>query len=261
MKITMIGAGNVATHLGKALVKEGHEIEQVFSQNLLRAHTLREALDARSAADNLKEINKNADLYIIAVPDSAINTVAETLSDLGFGNKLIVHTSGATSMEVFNGVNSPLMRVGVFYPLQTFTKSRAISFFEEVPIVLEAKNEADLGILTALANQLSDNVYQLPSENRAKLHLAAVFVNNFANHLYSIGEELAEEAGMNLDILLPLIRETVNKLTSGSPAEMQTGPAIRRDTVTIERHLTLLEAHPDLQQIYGIMTKSIQKGV
>jgi predicted short-subunit dehydrogenase-like oxidoreductase (DUF2520 family) len=257
MKITLIGAGNLATHLGKALVATGHGIEQVFSQNLLRAHTLREALEANAATNSLQEINQNADLYIVAVPDAAIGPVVETLAECGLGNKLIVHTSGATDIGVFKASNSLLLRYGVFYPLQTFTKTREISL-SDVPIFVEANNGEDRQFLLGLANELSSQVFNLDSSDRAKLHLAAVFVNNFVNHLFSLGERIVEETGLPFEILRPLIQETVNKLADGAPEMMQTGPAIRRDTVTIERHLSLLAGHPALQQLYGQLTKSIQ---
>ncbi|MBI1227688.1 MAG: DUF2520 domain-containing protein [Bacteroidetes bacterium] len=256
MRIVLIGAGNVATHFGRKLMEVGEQVIQVFSRNRLKALQLAKELEA-AATNDFAEINTDADLYILAVHDDAIGEIAAQLAENGITDKLIVHTSGATPMRVFEAA-STLKRVGVFYPLQTFSKIRKPDF-QKIPICIEARQEDDLTILLNLAHNLSNKVYHINDEQRASLHLAAVFVNNFTNHLFAIGEKIQTDSGLHFEMLLPLIHETVAKLTEGPPAVMQTGPAIRHDEATILRHLHLLSGQPTLQEIYQIMTKSIQQ--
>lgn len=258
MKIVLIGAGNVATHLGRKLVEVGHEVGQIFSRDLQKAKLLGELLAAAQVTSDLDEITNQADLYIIAVHDDAIGEVAGHLAKIGLDGKLIVHTSGATPMQVFAEAAPGLNHVGVFYPLQTFSKIRQPNF-QQIPICVDAQMPEDLMLLQHLGNQLSDQVYHINDEQRATLHLAAVFVNNFTNHLFAIGENILKEGNLSFQLLLPLIRETVGKLEDGSPAAMQTGPAIRYDVETIRRHLLQLEGQPGLQEIYQLLTKSIQQ--
>ncbi len=260
MKIVLIGAGNVATHLGRKLVEVGHEVEQVFSRDLPKAKRLGEQLASVYVTNDLDEITTQADLYIIAVHDDAIGEVADRLAKIGLADNLIVHTSGATPMQVFAEAAPSLEQVGVFYPLQTFSKIRQPNF-QQIPICVDARQPEDLRLLKHLGKQLSEHVYHINDEKRATLHLAAVFVNNFTNHLFAIGDKILKDGNLPFEMVLPLIRETVGKLEDGSPAAMQTGPAIRHDEATIQRHLHLLEGQPALQEIYRALTKNIQTGV
>jgi len=255
MKIILIGAGNVGWHLGCRLRDCGEKVVQVFSRNLLKAKELGAEIQAAST-HRLDDISPDGDLYILAVQDDAIREVAEKLASKGLNKKLIVHTSGATPMTVFADV---LERYGVFYPLQTFSKKRQPDF-SGIPICLDARLEQDREDLAVLAKKISREVYQVSDEQRAVLHVAAVFVNNFTNHLFNIGHEILEKEGLPFDLLLPLIRETVGKLEDGTPAEMQTGPAVRADGSTIQRHLHFLEQYPDYQEIYRLLTESIGQG-
>ncbi|MBI5916065.1 MAG: DUF2520 domain-containing protein [Bacteroidetes bacterium] len=256
MKIVLIGAGNVATHLGRKLVEVGEQVVQVFSRNLLKATELATALGARPI-DNLYGLNARADLYIIAVHDDAIAEVVEKLGEFELEDKLVVHTSGATPAKVFDAAPE-LNRTGVFYPLQTFTKGRQLDF-SEVPICISASQTDDLQVLEVLALKLSPHVYKVTDAQRAWLHLAAVFVNNFTNHLFEIGHSSLKKQQLPFEMLLPLIRETVAKLDSGPPKAMQTGPAVRHDWTTTERHITLLNGRGDLQEIYRVLTKHIKR--
>lgn len=255
MKIALIGAGNVATHLGRKLFGVGEELTQVFSRNWLKAKQLADELGAVPVVD-LAEITASADLYLIAVHDDAIGEVAARLAENGVVDRLVVHTSGATPMQLFSEAAPGLERVGVLYPLQTFSKIRQPDF-TKIPICVDASQTSDRELLRSLALNISPHVYPINDQQRATLHLAAVFVNNFTNHLFAIGENILKVGDLPFEMLLPLIQETVGKLENGPPAAMQTGPAIRHDEATIERHLRQLDGQPDLQEIYRLISQNI----
>jgi predicted short-subunit dehydrogenase-like oxidoreductase (DUF2520 family) len=250
MRIVLIGAGNLATNLGKALFHAGHEIVQVWSRTEESARTLADVLKCASTTD-LKEVENTADVFIISVKDSVLSSIASSLKE-GREGQLFVHTAGSMPMDTL-----PFERRGVFYPMQTFSKSKEVDF-SVIPCFIEAKGEEDLQLLKTLALTISDTVYELDSENRKYLHLSAVFCCNFANHCYSLGAELLKKHGdIPFSVMLPLIDETASKLYSMSPREAQTGPAVRWDTNVIEKHLQLLADTPDMQKIYELMSKSI----
>ena len=246
IQITIIGSGNVAQHLIKAFSKsEAVEIAQVFSRKKEKLSSLIEFDKIVSDYQDLKE----ADLYIIAVTDNAI---ADVSRQLPFNNQLVVHTSGTASIETLDDKN----RKGVFYPLQTFSKNKEIDF-SVIPICLEADNTFDFRVLETVAKSISKAVFPINSEQRKALHVAAVFVNNFTNHLYQIGQEICEENQVPFDILKPLIQETAEKIKTLEPVDAQTGPAKRNDSNTIEAHLEYL-TNENQKNIYKILTQSIQ---
>jgi len=246
IQITIIGSGNVAQHLIKAFSKsEAVEIAQVFSRKKEKLSSLIEFEKIVSNYQDLKE----ADLYIIAVTDNAI---ADVSRQLPFNNQLVVHTSGTASIETLDDKN----RKGVFYPLQTFSKNKEIDF-SVIPICLEANNTFDFRVLETVAKSISKAVFPINSEQRKALHVAAVFVNNFTNHLYQIGQEICEENQVSFDILKPLIQETAEKIKTLEPVDAQTGPAKRNDSNTIEAHLEYL-TNENQKNIYKILTQSIQ---
>jgi predicted short-subunit dehydrogenase-like oxidoreductase (DUF2520 family) len=248
-KIVIIGAGNVATQLGLALKKSKHIIVQVYSKHLSSASTLSKKLNSKST-NTLDAIDTSADIYIIAVKDDAI---AEVASLLRLKNKMVVHTSGSVDVHVLKPVSK---KYGVFYPLQTFSKSKKVNF-KTVPICLEANNNNTLSDLYNLASSISNNVQKINSEQRRTIHLAAVFACNFSNHLYAIASTILIEKEVSLDILKPLIEETAHKIKKNSPLEMQTGPAIRKDKKTMDNHLKMLADKKELQQLYKLLSKSI----
>ena len=250
-KITLIGAGNVATHLGLRLVECGHSIEQVFSRNIQNAKKLAHSLNA-SPIDDLQAVQSTADIYIIAVKDDVIELIAKFFP---FKNKLVVHTSGATQSTVFKPY---FERFGVFYPLQTFSKDKKADF-ETLPICIDANNSDDIDNLKKLGQSICPNIYQIDDRERAILHVCAVMVNNFTNHLYALAADILTKEAISMDILLPLIQETVNKIQIHPPKAMQTGPARRSDELTLDKHLNFLEAHPNVKEIYQILSKSISK--
>ncbi len=249
--IILIGAGNVGYHLGKRLYEKGLHMDQVFSRTVEKANILAKIVGAQAITD-LADVHSDADLYILAVHDSAIADVAAKLPAKG---KLVVHTSGATPSSV---LAPHFERFGIFYPLQTFSVSRMVDF-EQIPICVYACQESDLQLLENLAKQISPKVYRIDDAQRATLHVAAVFVNNFTNHLFQVGYDILEKENLPFDLLRPLIRETAEKVQEHLPARMQTGPAIRGDESTIRRHLAYLEKYPEYRSLYELLTGSIQK--
>ncbi len=246
IKVTLIGTGTVSTHLKEVFTKtDSVEVIQVIPS---RGNALSKALKTTPNQDEIGLNSEEPDVYIIAVSDDAITSVSELLTKSG---KIIAHTSGSVSIDALpNGV-----RKGIFYPLQTFSKGRKVNF-KTVPICIEAEKKEDLELLRRLGESISGSVYKISSEQRKLLHLSAVFVNNFTNHMYQIGNEICEDNQVPFDILKPLISETVEKLDSLPPLEAQTGPAKRSDQQTIQRHLQQLknETH---KEVYQIITKSI----
>ena len=250
-KVIIIGSGNVAQHLIAAFQnsqKLGIEIElvQVFSR---QTGSVSHLLDLNQITNELDALAE-ADLYIIAVSDGAIAAIS---SQLPFKNRLVVHTSGSVSLNALDDNN----RKGVFYPLQTFTKNKAVDF-KTIPICLESENATDFQLLDKVAKSISDKIFAINSQQRKALHVAAVFVNNFTNHLYQIGQEICQEHQVPFEILTPLITETAQKIVLLSPSEAQTGPAKREDSATIESHEAFLNNENHLK-IYKTLTQSIQR--
>jgi predicted short-subunit dehydrogenase-like oxidoreductase (DUF2520 family) len=245
IKVSIIGSGNVAQHLIQAFQLNSQiELVQVVARNIKKvAH-----LDSNRITSDYTQLQE-ADLYIIAVSDDAI---AEVSSALPFINRLVAHTSGTVALDSMNSNN----RRAVFYPLQTFSKDKPIDF-KSVPICLEAENENDLQILKQLAHSISNAVYEINSEQRKALHVAAVFVNNFVNHLYQMGNEICDANAIPFEILKPLIQETANKIATLSPKNAQTGPAKRNDLKTIAAHEEFLKDE-NQAAIYKLLTQSLQ---
>jgi predicted short-subunit dehydrogenase-like oxidoreductase (DUF2520 family) len=250
MKIVILGSGNVATHLAKALKAIGEELLQVYSPNLTHAKVLADELEAE-AINALDKIDNHADLYIISVKDDAIEEVAAALINV---DGLVVHTSGTTSIT---SLSAHVKNAGVFYPLQTFSKHKSVSF-NTIPLCIEATDENQLQVLKTLGNKLSTKVYQLDGEKRKVLHLAAVFACNFPNHLYSLANQILSKNNLDFDLIRPLIAETADKVMNDLPANVQTGPAVREDKNTMNKHVSMLADLPELQEIYQTLSNSIK---
>lgn len=250
MDVVLYGSGNVATHLAKALKAIGENIVQVYSQNLDNAKLLANEIDAEAISSYADLIN-TADLYIISVKDDAIDEVAAQLEKV---SGLVVHTSGTTDINVLSKHG---LRAGVLYPLQTFSKAKPVSFYN-IPLCIEAETEADLRTLEKLATSLSNKVYNLDGEKRKVLHLTAVFACNFPNHLYALAAKILDSNQLEFDILRPLILETADKVMTNLPIDVQTGPAVRDDQNTINKHLNMLKNLPELQEIYQTLSNSIK---
>lgn len=252
MKIVLIGAGNLATHLGKALHAAGHDMVQVFSRTMQSAETLASLLDAEPLTD-MAQVRDDADVYIFSVKDSALEQLISQLC--GGEKKVFLHTAGSMPMSVFRG---KALHYGVLYPMQTFSKQREVDF-SIIPCFIEANDEFALKQIESLAGQISHRVYQLSSEDRKYLHLSAVFACNFANHCYAASQELLQQHGIPFDVMLPLIDETAAKVHGMTPKEAQTGPAVRYDENVIGKQIQLLENQPYFQKIYDCMSKSIHE--
>lgn len=245
LEVVIIGSGNVAQHLIKAFKKSTKiKVVQVYSRNTESLSHLLPSSKITSDYAKLKEVS----LYIIAVSDAA---VVEVSSKIPFTNKLVLHTSGSIAI---NDLDSKNIR-GAFYPVQTFSKAKNVDF-RTIPICIEIEQETMYNVIETVAHSISDSVYTITSEQRKSLHIAAVFVNNFVNYLYQIGNEICDENKLNFEILKPLILETANKVMKLSPIEAQTGPAKRNDSQTINAHLNFLKFE-NQKEIYKILTKSI----
>lgn len=248
--VVIIGAGNLATQLALAMADKGIQVKQVYSRKIDSAKVLAEKVNA-GFTSNLSELSANADLYVIAVKDSAIQEVLENLRLAD--DRLIVHTAGSVPMNVLEGFSN---NYGVFYPLQTFSKNRKADFLN-IPICIEASHPSTFLTLEKLAERLSSSVNQINSAERKTLHLAAVFANNFVNHMYAIGAEILREKKLDFDLLRPLISETAAKIQELHPLDAQTGPAKRYDQNVIDTQLKMLDAKPEYRKIYSFVTESI----
>ena len=251
--VVFIGAGNLATNLAKALYYKGFRIVQVYSRTEESARALAEKVEADYTTD-LQEISKDAKLYIVSLKDAAFVELLPQITE-DKQKSLLVHTAGSIPMSVWEGHAE---RYGVFYPMQTFSKQREVDF-REVPFFIEAKRPEDVELLKAVAGTLSEKVYEADSEQRRSLHLAAVFTCNFTNHMYALAAELLEKYHLPFDVMLPLIDETARKVHELPPCDAQTGPAVRYDENVINKHLSMLEDTPALQEIYKLMSKSIHE--
>ena len=251
MDIVMIGSGNVAAVLGRKFAAAGHKIIQVVGRNATAASELAYEWDTESA-NYMSLINRRADVYLIAVTD---NVIAEIVADLRLPGKVVAHTAGSVSKDVLKSVTD---HYGVFYPLQSIRKD--INYLPDIPVYFEASDEKAAGVFKKLAASISLKPPIIAgSEERLKLHVAAVIVNNFTNHLFALAEQFCREEKLDFRQLLPLIEETLQRLKTSSPFETQTGPAFRNDEETLQKHLEILKSRPHLLQIYKVMTESIKK--
>lgn len=260
MKIVLIGAGNLATNLGKALKKAGHDILQVYSRTATSAEALAAILDCPATID-LTAIDNRADVYILSIKDKALRDVIGELtralnsSGAALSEKVFLHTAGSMPMDVFKG-KAP--HYGVFYPMQTFSKTREMDF-SIIPTFIEWNDETTHTRLATLAQSISRRVYPLSTADRKYLHLSAVWACNFVNHCYDIAAEILAAHHLPFDVMLPLIDETARKVHALSPHDAQTGPAVRYDENVIAAQSALLADDPELRQLYELLSKSIHR--
>lgn len=245
-RVVIIGAGNVAYHLIRSITSSGNKLVQIFNRTL--SHV--QAVSQTNITGNIHALTPDADIYIICVKDIAIADIA---SQIDLGDKLIVHTSGNRSMDLLKNCST---NYGVFYPIQSFTKNIPINF-KQIPLVIEANNHEAQEMLVNFSRTISNHVILMNEEDRQKLNIAGVFVNNFTNYIYSLAYDYLKNENIDFTILQPLIQNTVDKLQLGNPREMQTGPAVRNDKDTIASHLSLLEKYPQLRDIYQEVSDSI----
>lgn len=246
MQIVLIGSGNVAFHLAKAFTEAQIPISQIFGRNTTELQKISEQFSIPFSTETLAD----ADLYIISVSDSSITEVSSLIKNK---NVLVTHTSGSVSREALNGN----YRKSVFYPLQTFSKSKNLDY-SKIPFFIDAENENDEEILKNLASKISKNVMLANDEKRKYIHLTAVFACNFVNHLFARAKEISDSQGIPFDYFLPLIDETTQKIHELEPKLAQTGPAIRNDEKVLKLHESLLTDEEKLK-IYKTLNESIKK--
>ena len=246
IKIILLGAGNVGHHLSKAFNKS-QQIDLVQWYTRDKNKIISSGLDTE-IIDDLANI-KSADVYIISISDSYIGDLSK---ELDISDKLVVHTSGSLNFTILDNKN----RRGVFYPLQTFSKNKELEM-SKVPICIESENNQDLMLLEKIAKHINCKSYKINYQERITLHLAAIFSNNFVNHMFTIGKEILESKNLDFNILKPLIDETVDKIHKLDPENAQTGPAIRNNNGIIINHIKELKKK-DHKKLYELMTKLIQ---
>jgi predicted short-subunit dehydrogenase-like oxidoreductase (DUF2520 family) len=248
MNIVIIGAGNIAHCFGHLLKIHGHQILQVISRNKENAQELAGLLQA-SATDDLLDIDMEADIYILAVSDGAIPELNE---ELRLGKRIVLHTAGAVPLDAIKRIST---HTGVIYPLQSIRKE--IRNYPAIPLLVEASNDEVMRRLQSVAQSISSHIEVVNSEQRLQLHLGAVLVNNFTNHLIARAKQYCEQKGLDFGLLQPILRETFDRFEKFAPEAVQTGPAMRNDEVTMAKHRALIQDQEHLQAIYKVMSDSI----
>jgi len=248
MRIVLIGSGNVATHLGQALLQAGHSIIQVYSRTAVHAAELAGQLGAKAISD-LKNIDCSADWFILSIKDDALPSLIEQLPIV---KGMVTHTAGSVPMTILKS----FPHHGVFYPFQTFSKATAVDF-KTIPLLVEGNAEQTTDTLLRLAREISGKAQLASSAQRGQLHIAAVFACNFVNHMYALADDLLKNHHLPFDLLIPLIKETAGKMENISPQLSQTGPASRNDQQIINKHIQMLEDQPQHQELYKTLTNSI----
>lgn len=249
MNISIIGSGNIATYFAQHLFAEGHTIHQVFSPTLAHAELLAEQVNAQ-AVDDLSKIEKTVPIFLIAIKDDAFDCINQYPV---FENKLLIHCSGTKSIHKFAPASA---NRGVIWPVYSIRK-HDLPTISNLPLIVDYTNEETASVVFEMAKSISDNITQLNETQRRFLHLNAVFVNNFPNHLFAIAEQICIEQGVPYDILVPIIQQSFDNIAHGGFLQKQTGPAIRNDKTTIEKHIGMLDKHPSWQQLYKDITNSI----
>ncbi len=248
MQIVLIGSGNTATALGHLCYRSGNKILQVFGRNRETTGELARILYAEAVYD-WEKITREADLYLVALPDAVVPTVYKHFT---LQKGLVVHTAGAVPMDALKKV---ARNYGVLYPLQSLNKNLAV--YPDIPLLVDGNTPEDKTLIADFAASLSGKVAYANDEQRVKMHVAAVWVNNFANHLYTIAWDYCAREGLDFSMLLPMMAQTVNRLHEGKPAGFQTGPAIRGDEATMQKHLSLMEGMPVAQELYRRLSAAI----
>lgn len=248
MKVVIIGTGNVGTVLGRKISAAGHDIIAVAGRNREATDALATELQAKPVYtfDNLAT---EAELYLIAVSDTALYELPAQLPAL---SGIIAHTAGSVPMQVLSTLNRPH---GIVYPLQSLRKEMVV--LPDIPLLIDASDESTAGILVDFAQTLSPQVERANDTQRTQLHLGAVLVSNFTNHLYALAKKYCTSNGIEFSLLQPLIEETATRLRQYAPEAVQTGPAARKDLITIQKHRQLIEQEPALLKVYDTLNESI----
>lgn len=249
--VSIIGAGNVATHLALGLNNRNFSIKEIWSKNISNAELLAKKINA-NVCSNLSQLNIETNLVIISVKDDSLE---EVVAMLPAHLPAVVHTSGSLDMKILNETSN---HIGVLYPLQSFNKDEAVNW-KEVPICVEANSDHFTEQLFSLSKSLSGHVEYLNSTQRIQLHIAAIFANNFSNYIYSLAYQLATKQHLPFSLLIPLIQQTTNRLGNTDPFQLQTGPAKRNDVELIKKHIELLSSNKEAQEVYEFLSEEIRK--
>ena len=252
MNVSFIGSGNVTWHLAPAFDNSDFAVREVYSRNPKNAEAVVEKLYQASVKTSLDFSNSPSRIFIIASSDDAIQDIASEI--VMPENSILVHTSGSQPLSALSYSGTP--NIGVFYPLQTFTKGKKIDL-KEVPVFIEAENSFTQKTLQALAKTVTRKTYLISSADRKALHVAAVFASNFTNHMLSLAEEILTKRKIDFEYLKPLIAETINKALEIGPHKAQTGPARREDLETLDNHLDFLSADESAAEIYRVISQDI----
>lgn len=252
IRTSFIGSGNLAWHLAPALDNVAYPVREVYSQHPKHAAALVGKLYEAHVNISLDFSASSSRIFIISVSDDALQEVAQkiVLPD----NAIVVHTSGSQPLSILDDSGS--QNIGVFYPLQTFSKTKKVDF-KSTPIFIESESSDVDKVLMKMAKAISNNVKRINSEERKALHVAAVFASNFSNHMLTIAREIAMQNDLDFNVLKPLIAETLNKSLEIGPEKAQTGPAIRGDFEVLERHMEFLRENPELAEIYKVISQHI----
>lgn len=251
-KIAILGTGNVANHLVPALENAGHTITEIYGRNIEDAEKLTEKVYVADAKSDLDFSESKAEIFILAVSDVAISDLADEI--ILPEESILVHTSGTVPLGTLG--YSSASYIGIFYPLQTFSKGREIDF-ADVPFLLESEDQETLQKLKKLAKSLSPSVFVVKSKDRLALHVAAVFASNFTNHMIRLSEEIMGRQGLDFEMLKPLIIESVSKSLEIGAKRAQTGPAIRGDYGTLDYHFQFLNYNEQVAEIYRLISQDI----
>ncbi|HNP94511.1 MAG TPA: DUF2520 domain-containing protein [Cyclobacteriaceae bacterium] len=250
--VSFIGSGNLAWHLAPALDNMGYVVREVYSRNPSHAKDLTKRLYQAETKNNLDFSSSSSNIFIIAVADDAIQSIAQEL--VLPDDAVLVHTSGSQPLSLLGYAATP--NIGVFYPLQTFSKNKKIDF-QQIPIFIESETKETERELRKMAEAISKNVKSITSNERKALHVAAVFASNFTNHMLTISKDLLEAHHLDFNILKPLISETLNKSLIIGPDQSQTGPAVRGDLEILDKHLEFLKTDESLALIYRYISQHI----
>lgn len=252
MEVSVVGSGNLAWHLAPALDNVGYTIKEVYSPNAKHARALVGRLYQADLKTSLDFSDSPSKLFIIAVSDDAIKEVAQEI--VLPEDSILVHTSGSQPIDILRFAATS--NIGVFYPLQTFSKQKKVDF-KDVPIFVESDDDAISKVLMKMGKAISKKVKQISSEDRKALHVAAVFASNFSNHMLTLSKQIAENNGIDFEVLKPLIAETLTKSINIGPENAQTGPAKRGDMEILDRHLDFLKDDEAVAEIYRIVSQNI----
>ena len=252
MNVTFIGSGNLAWHLAPALDNTDFAVREVYSANPKNADALVEKLyEAKTVASLDFSLSKSR-IFVICVTDDAIGEIAQQL--ILPNNAIVIHTSGSQPLSILGYLGT--LNIGVFYPLQTFTKIKRVDF-KDVPIFIESENHATEKILREMAKTISKKVLKVSSAERKAIHVAAVFASNFTNHMLTLSKEIMADHKLDFDLLKPLIVETINKALAIGPEKSQTGPAKRGDLEILDNHMQFLSSDERIAEIYKVISQHI----